>query len=101
MEICSQSWKDASRKSIPLQSRNFTWPKRKNISINNIMEKINFEQYIEEWNQSTNVKVVVLEKLAKIYLTAISFGYAKKATEEHHTLKQVHWCNIINLFMQT
>jgi len=51
----------------------------KSICVDEIMETINFQRFVNfEISFSDNVKLQVAEKLTKLYLTAISFGYAKK-----------------------
>ena len=60
----------------------------KNISVQELFEKINIEHYIGFGNVSTSTKILILEKFVKLYLTAISFGFAKKRSEEHLASKK-------------
>ena len=51
----------------------------KNISLHELMDKVNFDRFIAIGTTFPyNTKIIVCEKVVKQYLTAISFGYAKK-----------------------
>ena len=61
----------------------------KNISLHELFEKVNFDRFIAIGTTFPyNTKITVCEKVVKQYLTAISFGYAKKRSEEHFASKQ-------------